>query len=148
MHDDIENGFHSHHLADNTACRNKNLNWAKSLETSCSVLTDSDSNNHSSSDEEDNAANDYEDEHDSTGERSLDENDCTNESLPEDGVNTATQCLICFESYLAGDKLVRHCFSKKSFHRSCIIEWLLRNDNCPYCRCPFLNLSTTSIDEH
>jgi Ring finger domain len=62
----------------------------------------------------------------------------------DDDINVP-QCLICFESYVNGDEIVRHC-TTDSYHRHCIIEWLLRNDNCPYCRRPFLSF-TTSDDQ-
>jgi Ring finger domain len=149
---DIEKGMIANHVVDN--CRINESHWkcTKSLNTCSSAVTDSDSNNQSSSDddddEEDHASNDDYDEHNVTNEKSMQEIDGIHECWPDEDGNTAMQCLICFESYVDGDELVRHCSSKKSFHRSCIIVWLLRNDNCPYCRSPILNLSTPSgIDE-
>lgn len=50
--------------------------------------------------------------------------------------STIPQCMICYESLHNGDDVTSHC--NTIYHRSCIIEWLLRNDNCPYCRSPFI----------
>ena len=46
------------------------------------------------------------------------------------------QCLICFETFVNGDAVTTHC-TNKSYHRHCIMEWLLKHDKCPYCRRTF-----------
>jgi hypothetical protein len=105
----------------------------ESSDTCSSVVTNSDHN--SSSCDEDNEI-----------KSNCDESDPTNDIgwFDEGGEKNVPQCLICFEAYLEGDEFVRHCMNK-TYHRTCIVEWLMRNDNCPYCRSAYLDLST--IDE-
>ena len=51
-------------------------------------------------------------------------------------------CAICIEDYEEGDEISwshnEHC--SHAFHRVCIIEWLLKHDECPFCRHNFLAL--------
>ena len=50
-------------------------------------------------------------------------------------------CPICLEEYKVGDEIA---WSKNeecphAFHFDCILEWLLKHDECPLCRGDFLN---------
>ena len=55
------------------------------------------------------------------------------------------QCLICFETFVDGSAITTHC-TDKVYHRYCIMEWLMKHDNCPYCRSPFFPaLATKSL---
>jgi Ring finger domain len=66
--------------------------------------------------------------------------DCSND---DDGL---PQCLICFEAFKNGDAVTTHC-TDKVYHRHCIMEWLFKHNNCPYCRRPFFHAVTaTSTD--
>jgi hypothetical protein len=51
-------------------------------------------------------------------------------------------CPICLDGYEEGDEICwshnKHC--DHTFHRQCIIEWLMRHDECPICRQDFLSL--------
>lgn len=54
----------------------------------------------------------------------------------------APTCAICLTEYQDGDEI---CWSHNNrcyhvFHRDCILEWLLRQDECPCCRLNFLSL--------
>ena len=59
------------------------------------------------------------------------------------------ECIICFNSFNYGDLLSSS--SNKScvysFHKACIIEWLMKNDTCPVCRCDYLSTSTNEANE-
>ena len=55
------------------------------------------------------------------------------------------QCLICFETFVNGDAVTTHC-TDKSYHRHCIMEWLLKHDNCPYCRRSFFHTIPSTDD--
>jgi len=53
---------------------------------------------------------------------------------------TLQSCSICFDEYKENDEI---CCSKNRgckhvFHKKCIVQWLMRNDDCPLCRAPFL----------
>ena len=52
---------------------------------------------------------------------------------------TTEQCDICLMEYQEGDWV---CFSANTcshaFHKKCMIDWLIRNKNCPCCRKPFI----------
>lgn len=63
----------------------------------------------------------------------------------EDDDDTLPQCLICFETFVNGDAVTTHC-TNKSYHRHCIMEWLMKHDNCPYCRRSFFSTGLTNID--
>jgi hypothetical protein len=65
----------------------------------------------------------------------------------DDGVDddTLPQCLICFEIFVNGDAVTTHC-TNKSYHRHCIMEWLMKHDNCPYCRRLFFPNGLTNND--
>ena len=53
-------------------------------------------------------------------------------------------CSICCEDYQKDDEIAissnKNC--PHVFHHSCILQWLMDNDDCPMCRCNFLD--TTS----
>jgi Ring finger domain len=57
----------------------------------------------------------------------------------EDQDISITHCAICYEALHEGDEITTsNCF--KTFHRQCIMEWLMQHDLCPYCRNPFKNI--------
>ena len=50
------------------------------------------------------------------------------------------ECQICLADFEVGDKI---CWSNNpdcvhTFHISCLEPWLLKHDECPLCRCPYL----------
>ena len=48
-------------------------------------------------------------------------------------------CDICYETLHDHDIIsISNC--QKIFHRSCIIEWLMTHNTCPYCRNTFQNI--------
>lgn len=49
-------------------------------------------------------------------------------------------CHICLEPFEVGEHVTLSNVSscQHAFHRSCIVEWLLRHDDCPCCRANFL----------
>lgn len=49
-------------------------------------------------------------------------------------------CAICFETLQDGDDITTSNCSK-TFHRTCIITWLMLHDTCPYCRNTFKNIN-------
>lgn len=56
-------------------------------------------------------------------------------------IATAQHCAICYDELLDGDEITTsNC--NKTFHRTCIIEWLMQHDTCPYCRNTFKNIDT------
>ena len=71
--------------------------------------------------------------------------DCHNKDSDNnyDDDDTLPKCLICFETFVNGDAVTTHC-SDKSYHRHCIMEWLMKHDNCPYCRRPFFLTTATN----
>ena len=49
-------------------------------------------------------------------------------------------CPICMESYTDGDDIVWS-FNEECnhvFHRECIVCWLMKHDDCPMCRSPYI----------
>lgn len=50
-------------------------------------------------------------------------------------------CQICLEPYKAGDERSwsRVSTCRHSFHKSCIVTWLEKHDDCPSCRAKFLS---------
>jgi len=46
------------------------------------------------------------------------------------------QCAICLTNYEDGDKISgsTNGSCKHHFHHHCLTEWLMRKDDCPYCR--------------
>ena len=72
--------------------------------------------------------------------RSISGNDIglLDDSNSADAMNEA--CAICFETLQDGDEITTsNC--AKTFHRSCIITWLMLHDTCPYCRNTFKNIN-------
>jgi Ring finger domain len=61
----------------------------------------------------------------------------------EDTDDTLPQCLICFEPFQNDDAVTTHCVGN-SYHRHCIMEWLMKHDRCPYCRRPFFQATLLS----
>ena len=57
------------------------------------------------------------------------------------------QCLICFETFVDGDAVTTHC-TNKIYHRRCIMKWLLKHNKCPYCRRPFFQRLTTTMNDN
>jgi Ring finger domain len=54
-----------------------------------------------------------------------------------------THCAICYDALHEGDEITTsNC--NKTFHRRCIMEWLMQHDLCPYCRNPFKNICEES----
>jgi hypothetical protein len=66
----------------------------------------------------------------------------------EEDIAGMTHCAICYEALHEGDEITTsNC--RKTFHRQCIMEWLMQHDLCPYCRNPFKNLcDSMSIDDY
>ena len=56
--------------------------------------------------------------------------------------NMTDVCAICFETLQDGDDITTSNCSK-TFHRTCIITWLMLHDTCPYCRNTFKNINDT-----
>ena len=48
-----------------------------------------------------------------------------------------SQCPICQEEYTNNNQLI-FLPCKHHFHKACIDEWIIVNDNCPVCRGPFI----------
>ena len=45
------------------------------------------------------------------------------------------ECPICRDDFTTGDKVVKMpCSHSHIFHKSCVAEWLERDDSCPMCR--------------
>lgn len=70
----------------------------------------------------------------------------------DNSVDTATendspkQCPICFENYEVGDEV---CFSRNeacshTFKLECMMDWLMKHDDCPLCRTNYLMDSSSS----
>lgn len=57
------------------------------------------------------------------------------------------QCAICLETFKDGDEISssHNNDCNHGFHRECIFEWLLKHDDCPFCRRMYLRKSR-SID--
>jgi hypothetical protein len=71
--------------------------------------------------------------------QSENETNNTQEDMEEDDP-LHPSCAICLKNYVVTDKI---CWSKNPecshyFHCACVELWLLRNDNCPFCRKPYL----------
>ena len=62
-------------------------------------------------------------------------------------------CAICIDTFEIGDEVSWSRYHKCNhvFHYECIIPWLKRHDECPYCRCnyimPDLNDTTVLADD-
>lgn len=44
------------------------------------------------------------------------------------------ECLICMDSFSEGDSVAFSIHCDHVFHHQCIAEWLLKHNDCPYCR--------------
>ncbi|OAV87733.1 hypothetical protein PTTG_02954 [Puccinia triticina 1-1 BBBD Race 1] len=54
---------------------------------------------------------------------------------PANPGDDSSECPICFTSYHPGDRnVILPCHPSHHFHRRCIQNWLLENNNCPLCR--------------
>ena len=62
----------------------------------------------------------------------------TDDSNSTDNMNDS--CAICYETLEDGDEIATSNCSK-TFHRTCIITWLMQHDTCPYCRNAFKNIN-------
>ena len=55
-------------------------------------------------------------------------------------------CPICLESYKEGDEIAwshnEQCLH--AFHLSCILDWLIKHDQCPMCQVNYLNMGETA----
>jgi hypothetical protein len=65
----------------------------------------------------------------------------------DDDLDGIATCTICLTEYSEGEEI---CWSQNDhcnhvFHKECILEWLLRRDECPCCRHNFLSIE--NIDE-
>jgi len=58
-------------------------------------------------------------------------NDCS--SSRDNGDDRAT-CAICLAEYETGDLVISSKMCDHLFHRDCLLEWLDKNDKCPFCR--------------
>lgn len=58
-------------------------------------------------------------------------------------------CAICLLEYEEGDEICwshnKHCHH--AFHKDCMLEWLLRHDECPCCRHHYLSLDDQENDD-
>ena len=62
-------------------------------------------------------------------------------ALDDDGEEYSHhQCAICLLDYEDGDEISwsqnKQC--EHMFHRDCVYRWLLKHNECPYCRRPYL----------
>jgi Ring finger domain len=62
------------------------------------------------------------------------------ESNSSDSDTMNDSCAICYETLEDGDDVTTSNCSK-TFHRACIITWLMQHDTCPYCRNTFKNIN-------
>ena len=53
-----------------------------------------------------------------------------------------TSCAICLDSYSIGDEIAwsHNDLCHHAFHLECIVDWLMKHDECPMCRLNYLNL--------
>ena len=70
-----------------------------------------------------------------------------------DNNESTTSCSICLSKFEDGEEI---CFSPNpecshSFHKECIVEWLMMHNECPYCRRNYLsssdNIENKPVDE-
>ena len=49
-------------------------------------------------------------------------------------------CLICLDSFRHGDETSHSCnnLCRHRYHKSCITEWLTKNNSCPVCRYQYI----------
>jgi len=58
-------------------------------------------------------------------------NDC---SGSYDNEEDRATCAICLAEYETGDLVISSKMCDHLFHRDCLLEWLEKNDKCPFCR--------------
>jgi Ring finger domain len=69
-----------------------------------------------------------------------DQDDATTSDDSSGSDNMNETCAICYEALQDGDEITTsNC--AKTFHRTCIITWLMLHDTCPYCRNTFKNIN-------
>lgn len=59
---------------------------------------------------------------------------------PEQARHPLQSCNICLCDYQTGEEVSKGPICHHDFHTECIIDWLLRNEQCPICRQDFLPL--------
>jgi len=62
------------------------------------------------------------------------------DSFDEEFSDSEHQCAICLTDYKEGDKICGspNKLCQHQFHRTCITKWLMKKEECPYCRQKFL----------
>jgi hypothetical protein len=65
------------------------------------------------------------------------------------GAEETSSCPICLSTFQDGASI---CFSRQStcrhcYHKECIIPWLVQHDECPYCRCRYIDLSKLLVNK-
>ena len=55
---------------------------------------------------------------------------------------SSLSCPICFNEYQVGDDIAWSCNETchHAFHYDCIVQWLMKHDECPMCRSDYLRL--------
>jgi len=71
-------------------------------------------------------------------------------NILDDTIYSPKSCAICIQKYKDGDDI---CWSRNDkchhvYHLNCMVEWLMRHDDCPMCRQVFLPRQSTSRDEN
>jgi len=54
--------------------------------------------------------------------------------VEEEEIDTSIHCVICLESYAEGESIIKGNLCVHMYHECCIMEWLDKNDVCPFCR--------------
>ena len=52
----------------------------------------------------------------------------------QETLDTTTCCSICLTSFQAGSQVMTGTTCAHTYHQTCCLEWLKKNDHCPYCR--------------
>ena len=68
------------------------------------------------------------------------------ETLEVSDEDDRAQCAVCLEKFREGDQVCssHNMDCKHVFHYDCIYQWLLKHDECPYCRHIFLQYGEES----
>jgi Ring finger domain len=58
------------------------------------------------------------------------------DSIIETSLHQCPCCAICLERFIPGDEISYSIdpLCNHEYHMTCIIEWLMKHPNCPYCR--------------
>lgn len=74
-----------------------------------------------------------------TGEPNFIEVDLTNHSRD---ISDTLQCAICLSAFHEGTPVCSsiHSDCNHCYHKDCIIPWLLKHEDCPYCRGQYIDL--------